>query len=139
MLKDLQSELAKFRFTESAEISEKEIETLKEMFSVKDSFKTLFRYFCVIEGEKGTQLAYDIEALPVLGQYTAEEVADEIKFKQLLTRLLRMKMETIRNDFEKKSSEKVDEAEKKVLEEREKNKKEQEEADMAKRGVSPDM
>lgn len=139
-LQELQDKLAKFRYTESAEISDEELAVLNEMFSAKDAFKVLFKYMCVIESDKGTQLAYDIENLPTRADnWTAEEVADEIKFKQLLVRFVKMKMETLRLDFERKASDAVEAKEKEVLEEREKIEKEEKEAALEQGGVSPDM
>lgn len=139
-LTELQGKLAKFRYTEEAEMNEKEMDTLKKMFSVEGAFKAMFKYLCVIESAKGSQLAYDIENLPTeADNHTPQEVADEIRFKKLITRFARLKMETIRSSFEKEIGEQVDAAEKKTLEEREKIEKQQEEKDLEARGVSPEM
>lgn len=93
-IEELENALEYFRYEEEAILTDGEVEILREMFSVKGSFRTLFKYMVTIESEKGTMLAYDIESAP-----TGEDAGDHNRFAQMLVRFLRSKMEGIRSDF----------------------------------------
>jgi len=139
MLEDLQKQLQKFQYIEEAVLTKEEIATLKEMFSIKGSFKALFRHLCLLESDKGTQMIYDIEEIPSAGNYTDREIADLVRFKKMTTQFVRGRVEALRNEFEKEAGAEVQAEEKKVLEEREKNEKKEKEAEIEAKGVSPDM
>jgi len=139
MIKKLQKQLDKFSYSEKAELTKEEVEILKKMFSIEGSFKALFRHFCILESDRGTQLIYDLEEIPSDGQYTDREIADIVRFKKMTTQFVRGRMEGLRNTFAKEANTKLKEAEKKLLEEREKNKKLEKEAEIEKKGISPDM
>lgn len=138
-LKDLQKQLAKFQYIEDAALTDKEVEILKKMFSIKGAFKALFRHMCIIESDKGTQMIYDIEEVPSAGNYTDREIADIVRFKKMATQFIRGRMEALRNTFAVEAQKKVTELEKKIKEEQDKNDELLKEQEIAKRGVSPDM
>lgn len=138
-LEELQSQLSKFSYDERAELTKEELKILKEMFSVRGGFNALFRYMCVMESEKGIQMAYSIEDFPLGGQFTDSEIAEMVKFKKLTTQFIRGKMEGLRNTFCKEATENLKEGEAKRSEELEKQKKEQELHNRVNRCISPDM
>ena len=139
-LTQLRKELAKFHYKEDAATTEEELEILRKMFSIEGSFKALFRFMCKIESDNGTQIAYDINSLPsTANNYTVAEVAEEVKFKQMIVEYSRMKMEEIRNTFAMEANAKVLEAEKVETERLEADKAEQKASDIDAKGVSPDM
>lgn len=122
MLKELKEELKNHKYTEKAELTDTEIATMKEMFSIQDSYNTLFKYLLGIESDKGVQLAYDME---MVSEGTDAEIAEEVKLKKMLTKFVRLKMNKIRSSFQDEIEEEIKEKEAEVVKTQEENKKDQ--------------
>lgn len=137
-LKDLQADLAKYQYKEEAVLTDEDWEVLTKMFAVEGSFKVLFKHMCILESTKGTSMVYDIEQVPD-GGFTDREIVDYIKFKKMATQHIRGKIESLRNYFAVKADKKVQEEEKRIIEQNEKNKKTVAEKEAQEKGISPTL
>ena len=101
MLEQLQAQLESFKYHEKGALTDEELATLREMFSVKGGFAALFKFMCMIESEKGVQMSYDIEGIQTtMDGVKAEESDAEIQVKKTITRYVRFKLESARVMFQ---------------------------------------
>jgi hypothetical protein len=136
MLEELKKELENYRSPEKAELTKEEEKILKKMFSVKGSFNALFRYLMILESDKGVKLAYDMESLPTIeNDYTPDQIAEEVRFRSMITRFIRLKLEGMRLEFAKDIEEKIKEEEEKIIKIQEKNKKSNKESEQVEKGI----
>jgi len=123
MLKELNKQLARFTNPVKAEMTPEEMEAIKQMFLVEGGYEALYKFMLIEnENDKGVSLAYDIENLPSVAQgFTKEDIADIVMFNQTMTRHIRSKFDSLKQEFVENLKAEISELEKTKAEEKLKN------------------
>ena len=103
MLKELNKQLARFTNPVKAEMTPEEMETLKKIFEIQGSYEALYKWF-LIEDEftKGVSLAMNVENIPTVAQgYSKEDIADNLMYIQSMTKHIRAKLDSLKQEFVK--------------------------------------
>lgn len=123
MLKELNDKLKRFTKPVKAEMTPEEMETLKKVFQIDGSYEALYKWFLIDdEFTKGVSLSMEIEEIPTVAQgMSKEDIADNVQYLQTMTRHIRQKFDSLKQEFVKQIKAEISEIEKSNEEERIKN------------------